>query len=220
MGLPPELRLQVLEYREHASMQFGLRAESELVEDRGDVILDRANGYGQFSRDSRVRSALGHKAEHLALARCEIADLPRDARSRDQALDDLGIQGRPAARHAQDRGREQRQIADPILQQVSNPLGAFADQLERISGFEMLGEDYDADAGMIRAYLPHRAQPVVAVRRRHLNIRDDDVGLVSVDLASEVDRVGGLAHHFKSRLFEHGHDAGADERLILADNDP
>lgn len=84
----------------------------------------------------------------------------------------------------------------------------------------MLRKDHDADVGMIRAYLLGRAQPVVGVLRRHLNIRDDDIGLVSVHLASQVSRVGRYADHFKSGLFEHRHDAGANERLIFGDNDP
>ena len=63
MGLAPDSHLQVLEHGEHTSVQFGLRAEAELVEDRGDVILDRADGYGKFCRDSCVRSALGHEGQ-------------------------------------------------------------------------------------------------------------------------------------------------------------
>jgi hypothetical protein len=42
---------------------------------------------------------------------------------------------------------------------------------------------------------------------------------VSADLANQVGRVTGYADHFKAGLFEHRHDAGANERLILADHD-
>jgi len=38
------------------------------------------------SGDSSVRSALGHQGQHLPFARCEIAELPCDARPRDQVL--------------------------------------------------------------------------------------------------------------------------------------
>jgi hypothetical protein len=43
---------------------------------------------------------------------------------------------------------------------------------------------------------------------------------VRADLANQVGRVVGFADHFKSGASEHGHDAGANERLILADHDP
>jgi hypothetical protein len=64
------------------------------------------------------------------------------------------------------------------------------------------------------------AQPVIAVPRRHLNVRHDDVGSMSADLANQVDRVAGCADHFKSAPFKHGHDARPNERFILADHDP
>jgi hypothetical protein len=220
MGLAPDLALQVLKHGEDASVHLGLRTKTQLVEDRGHMILDRADGDRQFSRDSSVRSALSHQGEHLALARCEIAEPSRNARSRDQALDDLGVERRPPARHPADRAREQRQIPHPILQQVANALGALADQLERISGFQVLRENYDADVGKARAYFSCRAQPIVGVPRRHLNVRHDDVGLVCIDLTSQIARVAGHADYFKPGIFEHCHDARPNQRLVLADHDP
>lgn len=220
MGLAPWLPLQVLEHGEYPSVQLGLGTKTQPVKDRGHVILDRADGDRQFSSDSSVRSALGHEGQDLALARCEIAELPRDARSRDQALDDLGVERRPPERDTAHGAREQRQIPDPILQQVANALGAVADEFERISGFQVLREDHDADFGTIHPYFSCRAQAIVGVPGRHLNIRHNHVGLVCVDLASQVARVAGHSDYLKSGIFEHRHDARANERLILADDDP
>ena len=88
-----------------------------------------------------------------------------------------------------------------------------ADQLEGVPGFQVLRKDHDADVGMIGANLSGRAEPVVGFPWRHLNVRDDDVGSVSADLANQVGRVVGYSDHFKSGLFEHRHDARANERL-------
>jgi hypothetical protein len=43
--------------------------------------------------------------------------------------------------------------------------------------------------------------------------------LVCIDLTSQVRRVAGHADYFKSGIFEHRHDASANQRLVLADHD-
>jgi hypothetical protein len=73
---------------------------------------------------------------------------------------------------------------------------------------------------MTRAYFARRAQPIVGVPRRHLNIRHNDVGLVCIDLPDQVACVASHADYVKSGPLEHRHDARTNERLILADHDP
>src|SRR4051812_40046102 len=68
------LRAQEREHREHAAMGLRVRAQAELPEDRGDVLLDGALGDDHALGDRDVREALGHQLEHLALARGERAD--------------------------------------------------------------------------------------------------------------------------------------------------
>src|SRR5581483_12445236 len=68
---------------------LGLR-QSELVDDAVYVLLDGADGEDERARDSRVRAALGHELEHLALACGERLERLR-ATVPDQLRHDLGI---------------------------------------------------------------------------------------------------------------------------------
>ena len=54
---------------------------------------------------------------------------PRGARPSDHSLDDLWIQRRTATRDAPDGLGEQRQIAEPVLEQVADPFRAVTDEL-------------------------------------------------------------------------------------------
>ena len=134
----------------------------------------------------------------------------------DHALHDLGIERRAAARDAPDRVGEQRQIADAVLEQVADAVGAVADEVERVAVLEELRQDDHADLGLRGADLDGGAQPVVGRVGRHLDVGDDDVGLVRARLAQQIGSVRGDGDDLEAVLLEGVDDAGADERLVLA----
>jgi predicted TPR repeat methyltransferase len=94
-----------------------------------------------------------------------------------------------------------------------------ADEIEHVAVLEELAEDEHARLRSLRADRERGAQAVVRRLRRHLDIGDDDVGLVGVRLADEVRRLGRDGHDLEPALLENAHDALAHERLVLADDD-
>ena len=60
---------QVLQDGEDAAVVVLVRAQAELGEDGGDVLLDAALAELEPVADRLVRAALGDQREHLALAR-------------------------------------------------------------------------------------------------------------------------------------------------------
>ena len=66
---------QVAQHREHAAVALDGLAHVELEEDRADVASRPSCALRNSSRgDPRVRPALGHQAEHVALAVGELAE--------------------------------------------------------------------------------------------------------------------------------------------------
>ena len=74
-------------------------------------------------------------------------------------------------------------------------------------------------SGSWLAQLHRRAQAVVLVARRHLDVDHGDVGPVRQRPAQEVLGVAGLRHHVEAGLVEQPHDALAQEDVVLADHD-
>src|SRR5688500_7935668 len=56
------------EHRADPSVDLTLLAEPELLEDRGDVLLDRSLAHEEGLRDRGVAQAGGHLLQHLRLA--------------------------------------------------------------------------------------------------------------------------------------------------------
>ena len=116
--------------------------------------------------------------------------------------DDLGVEHRAALADGADGVRERVEVADAVLEQVADALGAVADQVDRVALLDVLGEHEHLRVRVLLADLHRRAQAVVGVGRRHLDVDDRDVGPVRPDLAAQVDRVAGLADHVEARLLQ------------------
>ena len=71
-----------------------------------------------------VGLALGHRAEHVALARAQAVDGARRPAAAQHAADDLGVERAAARRDAGDRVDERVDVADALLEQVADALGA------------------------------------------------------------------------------------------------
>ena len=111
------------QHREHAAVVVLARREAQLPEDAGHVLLDRAVGDHEPARDGRVRPALGHELEHLALARRQLVDRTV---ADEELADDLGIERRPADRRRGERVHELGAVGDPVLEQVAEPFAPLA----------------------------------------------------------------------------------------------
>jgi hypothetical protein len=79
------------------------------------VLLDRPDGQDQRGRDGRVVHAQGHRRQDLALARRrpDQRRVPPPRPRRDQALDHLRVDDRPAPRDFAHRADELGRVRDP-----------------------------------------------------------------------------------------------------------
>ena len=126
----------------------------QLREDGVDVLLDGPLGEEHRVGDRGVALALGHEADHLELPRREVGQrraLRANARG-DEALHDLGVDGRASCRDLADRRGELAGIGDPVLQQVRAPGRTALEEAQRVLGLGVLAEHDDAEsAGESRA---------------------------------------------------------------------
>ena len=116
----PELRgcPEVREYREDAAMPVG-PVQVELAEDRADMGLDGPLREPELLGDARVRPALRHQAEHLALARRQLIERVVSRRRDEELLHDLRVERAAAAAHALRSFEELVHVEDAVLQQVA-----------------------------------------------------------------------------------------------------
>ena len=172
------LAAQVGEHREHAPVLGGRGPQAELGEDPAHVFLHGGIGHDELLGDAGVRLALGHRREHLPLTRRELVEWTAGAAAAEHAADDLGIERAAAGGHALHGVDEARDVADALLEQVSDPLGAFADQVERVALLIELRQHEDARVRQLGPQLHRRAQAIVLMARRHLDVDDGDIGPV------------------------------------------
>src|SRR5690349_8048678 len=90
MPYPRSSGAQVAQHGEDATVIAVAGRQPELGEDVVDVLFHRAAADHECPGDGRVRPALGHQREHLALARGEFAE--RVAAAGEQLRDDFGIE--------------------------------------------------------------------------------------------------------------------------------
>jgi len=199
-------------------MRVGLGPETELVEDRRDMVFDRANRHGHRSGDRGVRTALGHQGEHLAFAGREVGHRTPAARPGNHSLDDLRVERRASTRDAADGIGEQGEVTDPMLEEIANPFGMVADKLQRVARLDVLRQDQNADLRLSGAYLSRGAQPIVGVVGRHLDICYDHLWLVGRRLAQKVGRIRRDRHDLEAGLVEYRHDAFSGQRLVFPDD--
>jgi hypothetical protein len=94
-----------------------------------------------------------------------------------------------------------------------------ADELERVSVLEELGEQEHSNFRLAGPDPPRGLQAVVAVPWRHLDVRDHHVRPMGGSLPDQVVGVPGHADHVEARVLENVHDPFTNERLILAHYD-
>ena len=137
----------------------------------------------------------------------------------DHPLHDFGIERRAASRDAAYRVREHREVAEPVLEQVTDSRRAGADEVECVLGLEELGQDNDADHRPGGANLLCGFQSVIGRCGGHLDVCHDDVGLLDTRDLDEVASIAGDTDHVESGTLEHVDDPRLHQWVILTDHD-
>src|SRR5713226_9162780 len=196
-------------------------AEPQLVEDMGDVGLDRGFADLQLASDLRVRQASRQEADDLLLAvreRIEVGSTGADRRPMfgeflDQALRDRWSEQGLAAGGYPDAANEL--LGRDVLEK--EPACAGGERIEDVL-VEVIGrqdDDLARDGSFGEA-----ARRLDAVNAGHAKVHQDDVRMQRADGVDRGRSVGGLADDFEIRLGIEDHSkAGANERLVVDDED-
>ena len=96
------------------------------------------------SRDGGVGTALGHESQDLALAAGEDGEGVGAACRTQELCDDFGVQGGTSYGDPLEGFDEVADVGHPVLQQVADAGGIVGQQVGGIAGFDVLGEEQDA----------------------------------------------------------------------------
>jgi len=203
-------------------VDVGLLREVQLVEERVDVLLDRALGEEQAGGDRRVVLALRHVVEDLALALGEL----RERRVRHpilrghERLHDLGIEDRPALRDLVERAHDLLDVAHALLQEVPEPRRAVLEEVVRVRLLRELRQDDDADVRVLLADALRGVDALGRVRRRHADVGEDGLRAQLLDRRQELVEGGRGAEEVDAvRCLEQRARSLADEVVILGEHD-
>jgi putative drug exporter of the RND superfamily len=95
--------------------------------------------------------------------------------AREQRLDDERVEHRPAAGHLVQGPSELLKVADPLLEQVTNPCRALGQEREGIVLLDVLREHHDPHAGVLRADALGGLDALVGLGRGHPDVSQDHV---------------------------------------------
>src|SRR5262249_14869876 len=132
--------------------------------------------------------------------------------------DDLRVEDRAALIDTPHRVDEAVDLGDPVLEQVTDPLAAGGEQVDRVVLLDVLREDEDPGLRQLFADRRRGTQAVVGVVGGHADVDDRDIGLMGTDLAEKVLGVGGLADDLDPGLVEEARDPFPQEDRVLADH--
>ena len=201
-----------------AAADHVLTRQSELEEDRADVLLHGALGQYKVSGDRGVALAGRHGGQHLALARGQ-------RRQRRVALALLAVEQhphhrrvdhRPAAGDHLDRGVQLAAVGHAVLQQVGAAFSAVGEQLDAVARLGVVAEDDDADPRIRLAQRPRNANALVVARGRHAHVGDDDIGLGATDRFEQRRAVGAVGDDLEVVQMHHNlvHSLAHQERVV------
>ena len=138
--------------------------------------------------DRLVGPPLGHLGQHLALAVGEHVEWAVLAAALHQPRHDRRVDHALALVDAPQRVGEHRHVRHPLLEQVADPVGDVLEHPDGVADVEVLGQHEHPDGRMVAADRLGGDDPLVGVRRRHLDVDDDHVGRVVGDAAEQLRR--------------------------------
>ena len=130
------------------------------------------------------------------------------------------VDDRSAAGDPPDGAGELRDVGHAVFEQVADTGRRVVKQLDRLPRLHVLGQDQDANAGMLGADPLRREEPVVGVGRRHPDVGDHNVGLVPCDQRAERVSVTCLPHNEEAVV---GQDPGqpfSEEHGVVGQHNP
>ena len=127
------------------------RLQPQFVEDPGDVLADGLGRDAQAAGDRDVGPPLRHQREHLAFPGRQRGQRRGPGSPREDLGDHLGIHGRATAGHPLHRVHELPDVADPVLEQVTDTAGAVGEQLAGVELLDVLRQDQDRETGAAAA---------------------------------------------------------------------
>ena len=107
--------------------------------------------------DGGVGAALGHESQDLALAGGQDGERVGAARRAQELGHDFGVQGGTSYGDALEGFDEVADVGHPVLQQVADAGGVVGQQVGGIAGFDVLGEEQDAQSLVAGCGAPGRA---------------------------------------------------------------
>ena len=109
---------------------------------------------------------------------------------------------------------------DPVLEQVADVPEAGAEQPHGVAGFEVLGQDHDADlAAVVVTDVFGGDQSGIAVGW-HADVDDSQIGSMLVDGGEQFVGVASLLHDVHSGSGQDASHSGANDRRVVGDDHP
>src|SRR5580704_19336195 len=121
------------------------RGQAQLGEDTGHVSFDGTRAEEQLFRYPEVGTTLGHVPEHRALAFIESVDLAWPPVPLQQAAHDGRVDYRLTRGDPGQVVHEATRVGDVVFQQVTDAGPHRLEQLARVSGLRIRGQDENAD---------------------------------------------------------------------------
>jgi hypothetical protein len=172
----------------------GSHAEEEVVGDLGVGVPER-----DHAQDLDL--TLGQIVGGLVLSRCK-------------ARPELGLQVGPALRGHPHRGHQL--LVDGVLEDV-----ALHPQLHGLARERGLGLHREHDDRGLRRCLEQLGDHAEAGAARHVEVEDQDIGLVGANVAGGVLGVAGLGDHLEALLrLEQQSQGSSDDGVVIGEHDP
>ena len=119
---------------------------------------------------------------------------------RDERLDDLRVDHRPAGRDLADGPRELVALGHAVLEEVGVPGRALAEQRDRVVGVVVLREHHHPGARVALPQLLGRVDALLLEARRHPDVGDEHLGRQRLGAGEEAVVVVGGADHLEVGL--------------------
>ena len=204
-------------------LRLTLVEQTELEEDRADVLLDGAlahvEGAWRWSRCCGRSPSARAPTRSLSVSPLS-GELASPALRVHQPLDDLRVEGGAAARDVAQGADELVDVRDPLLEQVAEPRDAVGEQLEGVVLLDVLREHHHADRRVVGPDLLGRIDALGGVGRRHPDVGEHGVGLVLGHGLQQRLRVGHAVDEIDLvDLGEQGRDALPHQEVVVGQHD-
>lgn len=196
------------------------RFEAELPEHLADVTLDGLEFKPEAISDALIGPTLGHEREDLPLAGGQFVERRVPPWPTQEPGDDLGVDDGSAGDDAADSIGEILKATHVVFEDIADPGGVIAEQLQRVARLDVLREHEDGDT---RMSTPDEMRGLEAFRRvsgRHPDVDNDHVGRVALNRREETIDVARSPDHLEPSRDQAGGECLAQKGGIVCKDDP